>query len=204
MRIAIDTGGTFTDCVFIRKGRLEILKVLSTPANPAEAILSALRQVDPGPRVEIRHGTTVGTNTLLERSGARVALVTTRGFEDVIFQQRMMGMTAGLTRSEVTDYSRRSVPDPLCPPWRVHGIRARADHMNLGAATVLLHRTDTGREKVWHPQVGPNPSAPGGLLVFASGMLRCPGAPNAYFAVRDPTTGRWSPRVNVRTGCSTL
>jgi N-methylhydantoinase A len=84
MRIAIDTGGTFTDCVFLRNGRLEVLKILSTPANPAEAILSALRRIDPGPQVEIRHGTTVGTNTLLERSGARVALVTTHGFEDVV------------------------------------------------------------------------------------------------------------------------
>ena len=76
---------------------------------------------------------------------------------------------------------------------------------------MILHRTDTGREKVWHPQVGANPSAPGGLLVFASGILRCTGTPNgctgtpnAYFAVRDPASGRWSPRVSVRTGCSTL
>jgi hypothetical protein len=83
-------------------------------------------------------------------------------------------------------------------------IRVRADHINLGTATVLLHRTDTGREKVWHPRVGPNPSAPGGLLVFASGLLRCTGAPNAYFVVRDPASGRWSARLNVRTGCSTL
>jgi hypothetical protein len=83
-------------------------------------------------------------------------------------------------------------------------IRVRADHINLGTATVVLHRTDTGQEKVWHPRVGPNPSAPGGLLVVASGMLRCTGAPNAYFAVRDPASGRWSARVNVRTGCSTL
>jgi hypothetical protein len=82
-------------------------------------------------------------------------------------------------------------------------IRVRADHINLGTATVILHRTDTGREKVWHPQVVPNPSAPGGLLVFASGM-RCAGTPNAYFAVRDPASGRWSARVSVRTGCSTL
>ena len=83
-------------------------------------------------------------------------------------------------------------------------MRVRADHLNVGTATVILHRTDTGREKVWHPQVGQNPGAPGGLLVFASGMLRCTGAPNAYFAVRDPSSGRWSARVKVRTGCSTL
>jgi hypothetical protein len=83
--------------------------------------------------------------------------------------------------------------------------RVRADHLNVGVATVLLHRTDTGRERVWHPRVGPNANAPGGLLVFASGMLRCtPGAPNAYFAVRDPVSGIWSARIAVRTGCATL
>ena len=49
MRIAIDTGGTFTDCVFLRGGRLEILKILSTPSNPAEAILAALRQLGVSP-----------------------------------------------------------------------------------------------------------------------------------------------------------
>jgi N-methylhydantoinase A len=108
MRIAIDTGGTFTDCVFLRKGRLEVLKILSTPANPAEAILAALRQIDPGPQVEIRHGTTVGTNTLLERSGARVALVTTRGFEDVIAIGRQ-------ARQHLYDWL--ATPDPpLVPP----------------------------------------------------------------------------------------
>ena len=113
----VDTGGTFTDCVFIRKGRLEILKVLSTPANPAEAILSALRQVDPGPRVEIRHGTTVGTNTLLERSGARVALVTTRGFEDTLEIARgPVGRAGGIPQSKAMDFLHTEPPPPLVPP----------------------------------------------------------------------------------------
>src|SRR5580658_4547913 len=90
MRVAIDTGGTFTDCAFVRDGRMEILKVPSTPENPARAIAEALSTIlqqrgsaPPGP-VELFCGTTVGTNALLERSGGRVALVTTRGFEDVI------------------------------------------------------------------------------------------------------------------------
>jgi N-methylhydantoinase A len=119
MRIAIDTGGTFTDCVFLSKGRLEILKILSTPANPAEAILAALRQIDPGPRVEIRHGTTVGTNTLLERSGARVALVTTRGFEDVIAIGRQ-------ARQNLYDWLATPEP-PLVPP----DLRFGADERTL-------------------------------------------------------------------------
>ncbi len=84
MRIAVDTGGTFTDCVYLRDGKTQVLKVFSTPANPAEAIIVALRKIGPGPRPEVRHGTTVGTNTLLERKGARVAFVTTEGFEDTI------------------------------------------------------------------------------------------------------------------------
>jgi N-methylhydantoinase A len=48
MRIAIDTGGTFTDCIFLRDGKLEILKVFSTPANPANAIAEAVRAVRAG------------------------------------------------------------------------------------------------------------------------------------------------------------
>lgn len=96
--MAIDTGGTFTDCVFVRAGRLEILKVPSTPGNPAQAIAKALEQIyvraqsraggTPLRREEesldVTCGTTVGTNALLERRGGRVALVTTAGFEDVI------------------------------------------------------------------------------------------------------------------------
>jgi N-methylhydantoinase A len=94
MRIAVDTGGTFTDCVFVRDGRLEIVKVPSQRAMPEEAIASAVRavrkpltpmQVFSDERgLELVCGTTVGTNALLERRGGRVALVTTAGFEDVL------------------------------------------------------------------------------------------------------------------------
>jgi N-methylhydantoinase A len=90
MRIATDTGGTFTDCVFLRKGRLEILKVPSQPKDPAAAIAEALREVrarNPGAAYEeldLICGTTVGTNALLARRGGRVLLITTAGFEDVL------------------------------------------------------------------------------------------------------------------------
>ena len=88
MRIAIDTGGTFTDCVFVRGTKTVILKVASTPRDPALAIARALEQAGVAPAVrkslELLHGTTVGTNALLTRRGARVALVTTEGFEDVL------------------------------------------------------------------------------------------------------------------------
>jgi N-methylhydantoinase A len=87
LRIAIDTGGTFTDCVYRVGGRVEVLKLPSTPEDPGRAILAAIAQIAErvGARsVEIRHGTTVGTNALLERKGARVAFVTTEGFEDTL------------------------------------------------------------------------------------------------------------------------
>jgi|HubBroStandDraft_6_1064221.scaffolds.fasta_scaffold00010_10 N-methylhydantoinase A len=85
LRIAIDTGGTFTDCVWIdAANRLRMLKVFSTPADPSQAILEALRKINHHGELVILHGTTVGTNTLLERKGARTALVTTAGFEDAI------------------------------------------------------------------------------------------------------------------------
>jgi N-methylhydantoinase A len=84
MRIAIDTGGTFTDCVYVEDGLLRVLKLPSTPRNPERAVLSAMSQIAGSTPAEIRHGTTVGTNALLERAGARVAFVTTAGFEDTI------------------------------------------------------------------------------------------------------------------------
>jgi N-methylhydantoinase A len=84
LRVAIDTGGTFTDCVWIEGRRLRMLKVFSTPDDPSRSIVEALRKIDHEGELVLLHGTTVGTNTLLERKGARVALVTTAGFEDAI------------------------------------------------------------------------------------------------------------------------
>ncbi|HVH87626.1 MAG TPA: hydantoinase/oxoprolinase family protein [Terriglobales bacterium] len=85
LRVAVDTGGTFTDCVWIEDGRLKILKVFSTPHDPAEAIAEAIAKIAPENReIILLHGTTVGTNALLQRKGARTALVTTAGFEDAI------------------------------------------------------------------------------------------------------------------------
>jgi N-methylhydantoinase A len=88
MRIAFDTGGTFTDCVYVRGGSIAILKIPSTPSNPAKAIESALQQIERSfghtSNAELVCGTTVGTNALLQRSGGEVALITTAGFEDVL------------------------------------------------------------------------------------------------------------------------
>ena len=83
--VAVDTGGTFTDLVLLAGDRLERLKVPSTPADPSQAVLDGLARIVPeGTRFTLLHGSTVATNALLERRGARVALVTNAGFEDVI------------------------------------------------------------------------------------------------------------------------
>src|SRR3954469_25296541 len=84
MRIAIDTGGTFTDCVYSENGEFRVFKLPSTPKDPSAAVLAAVQHIAGKHRAEVRHGTTVGTNALLERKGARVAFVTTAGFEDTI------------------------------------------------------------------------------------------------------------------------
>ena len=82
MRIGIDAGGTFTDFVVAHNdGRIEIFKLRSNPANPAAVILEGLKRAGRG---EVIHGSTVATNALLERKGVRTALITTKGFEDVI------------------------------------------------------------------------------------------------------------------------
>src|SRR5258706_13569699 len=89
VRAGVDTGGTFTDFVFETASGLGIFKLASTPDDPSRAITEGLQRIaiETGSfmaRIEVVHGTTVGTNALLQRRGARVALVTTAGFEDVI------------------------------------------------------------------------------------------------------------------------
>jgi N-methylhydantoinase A len=104
VRIAIDTGGTFTDCVYLQDGNLRVLKVRSTPANPAYAVFAGLESIGTSGQLNLRHGTTVGTNAMLEGKGARVAFVTTAGFEDTIAIGRQ-------TRPRLYDWF---VPAPVC------------------------------------------------------------------------------------------
>ena len=137
--VGIDIGGTFTDVVIMRDdGSIGTAKSPSTPGRLLEGLLAALGLVaeKEGMTLEdlladverISHGTTAATNAFIERRGAKVALLTTRGFEDTMIMQRMMGMTAGLSASELTDYSNRSVPEPLVPRSLIFGIRERVDY----------------------------------------------------------------------------
>lgn len=85
LRIGVDSGGTFTDFVVLREdGSLQTFKLRSNPAAPQEVILEGLRRARADEDSEVVHGSTVATNALLERKGARTAFVTTDGFEDLL------------------------------------------------------------------------------------------------------------------------
>ncbi len=156
LRIAIDTGGTFTDCVWIERGRgrplrhqqerghLRLFKVFSTPRDPSRAIAGAVSRILSGEGLETRpfvllHGTTVGTNTLLERKGARVALVTTEGFEDAIeigrqARPRLYDFFFDRVEPLVPAARRFGVPERMAPDGRALRRPSAAELSRLAAA----------------------------------------------------------------------
>jgi N-methylhydantoinase A len=84
MIIGVDTGGTFTDFAYKNGDTWGVYKVLSTPKNPGEAVLDGLRYLARGKDKQIIHGSTVATNAIIERNGAKTALITNKGFKDII------------------------------------------------------------------------------------------------------------------------
>ena len=106
--VGVDTGGTFTDFVLIQDGAIRIHKEASTPDDPSRAILSGLSALGVlGSRMTMIHGSTVATNAVLERKGARVGLITTAGFADVLEIGRQ-------TRPRIYGFEMRREP-PLVP-----------------------------------------------------------------------------------------
>ena len=134
MRIGVDIGGTFTDFVVFDEtsGDFRTFKVLSTPHDPAQAVLSGLEELPGAVQPDIVHGSTVATNALLERKGARTALITTRGFRDILTIGRQI-------RSDIYDlFADR--PEPLVPPERCLEITERVDHH--GQILIPLNRDE--------------------------------------------------------------
>jgi N-methylhydantoinase A len=114
--LGIDVGGTFTDAVLVEDGRVSTAKV-PTSARQEEAVVAAARAVGPGQVERFAHGTTIATNALLERRGARVAFVANEGFEHLLHLRRQN--RAHLYRPCAAH------PEPLVPLERCHGVRGR-------------------------------------------------------------------------------
>jgi N-methylhydantoinase A len=128
--VGIDVGGTFTDLIAIAgDGRVEARKVLSTPEDQSEGVRDALRAFGAAPAdiEHIAHGTTVATNTLLERTGARVVLCATEGATDLLELRRQ-------ERAGLYDLTRHH-PEPLVPHERIIGVPERVEPQ--GIVTVL-------------------------------------------------------------------
>ncbi|MBU2548272.1 MAG: hydantoinase/oxoprolinase family protein [Proteobacteria bacterium] len=118
--VGVDTGGTFTDLVMMDEaGRVGVHKLPSTPDDPARAVLDGLAALAGAdePKPHVVHGSTVATNAVLTRTGARTALLTTAGFEDVLEIGRQ-------TRPELYALAGRRLP-PLVPSERRFGLRER-------------------------------------------------------------------------------
>src|SRR5262245_14951103 len=144
-RVGVDVGGTFTDLVALVDGSLHVAKVLSTPADQSAGVIAALDETEiPGSAIAaFAHGTTVATNALLERRGARTALLTTEGFRDVIEIARQ-------TRPSLYDLTKRP-PDPLVPRELRFTVRERVgpdgeelplDEDDLAAAAAALREAN--------------------------------------------------------------
>src|SRR6266576_1609973 len=117
-RVGVDVGGTFTDLVAVRPdGVLEIRKVGTTPQDPSLGLLRALEALGTDGVDVLVHGSTVATNALLERRGARVVLVTTAGFEDLLWLRRQ-------DRAALYDLA-RAHPEPLVARRDVVGVQER-------------------------------------------------------------------------------
>src|SRR6266699_1902315 len=130
VRVGVDVGGTFTDLVALAEdGTIEVRKVVTTPDDPAVGLFHALDPLEPLRPIELLvHGTTIATNALLERRGARIALVTTKGFEDLLWLRRQdraalydLGRDHApplVARSDVVAVAERTGPEGVLEPLR--------------------------------------------------------------------------------------
>jgi N-methylhydantoinase A len=134
----VDIGGTFTDCVVLDDGgRITLAKVSSTPPDFSVGFLDALDAV--AARLDLStedflaqtdlllHGTTVGTNVLVQMNGAKTGLITTRGHGDALIMMRSAGRSAGLTIDELLHVSHHKKPEPIVPRHLIKEVSERLD-----------------------------------------------------------------------------
>ncbi len=153
----IDTGGTFTDCVVMNEqGRITIAKSPSTPNDFAEGFFNALEvaaekihltlpQLMQNTRL-LLHGTTVGTNAIVQLKGVKTGLITTRGHGDALIIMRSVGRSAGLPIEKLLHVSRHQKPAPIIPRSLIQEVSERMDWkgeaflpLNEDEARVAIH-----------------------------------------------------------------
>ncbi len=136
--IGVDIGGTFTDCVVMdAQGQIVTGKSPTTPDDRSRGFFNSIEQAadvletDPRPLLEscsrLVHGTTTGTNAIVERRGARVGLLATRGHDGAIYVMKGTGRTAGLSSEQALDVPETYKPAPLIPPELIRPITERID-----------------------------------------------------------------------------
>ena len=136
--VGIDIGGTFTDCAIVdRAGKLLTTKVPSTPGDFSRGMMDALGAGAQALGLELgrfcrdiaflSHGTTVGTNTIIQKKGAKVGLITTKGHEDAIHIMRGSRGYAGRDIRKVVHFPETSKPQPIVPKRLIRGISERVD-----------------------------------------------------------------------------
>jgi N-methylhydantoinase A len=149
--IGVDTGGTFTDIVVMTEsGEIWTAKAATTPDDFSRGVMDALAEaartvgvamVDLLSRTTLlKHGSTVATNALITRSGVKVGLITTRGFEDTTEIMRAIGRVDGLSEEEIRHVTWVTKPEPLVPRELVRGVRERIDYR--GEEVIPLNRDD--------------------------------------------------------------
>ncbi|MCH8183524.1 MAG: hydantoinase/oxoprolinase family protein, partial [Proteobacteria bacterium] len=148
----IDIGGTFTDCVVVDPdGRAVTAKAPSTPGNFADGMMAALAaaavKLDLSPRAlcesisVLSHGTTIGTNVIVQKRGAKVGLITTKGHNDVIHIMRGSRGLTGRDVQLVVHFPESSKPDPIIPKRLIEGVSERVDC--FGKVVVELNEEET-------------------------------------------------------------
>ncbi len=149
--IGVDTGGTYTDvCVIDEKGEVSIGKAATTPERLEDGVMNALENAAQvrgisrrellGSTVSFCQGTTVGTNSLINRKGVKAGMITTKGFEDTIYIQRATGRVDGLHPNEIRHQAVVKKPEPLIPKELIIGVTERID--SFGNIVVPLNKEE--------------------------------------------------------------
>lgn len=143
MFVGVDIGGTFTDLVVSENGALRVHKLLSTPSDPSVAMLAGLNAVSPQglDKIErIAHGSTIATNAILERKGAKTALLTTEGFRDLL--------AIGRQNRPALYALQPQLPPPLIPRERCYEIPERLDYTGAVLTPLDLSALDAALDQL--------------------------------------------------------